>query len=68
MDSQIAGQAKESGLSEEEVVAKIMLEPLPKTRFIDMDELFGALEFLIGPAAKNMTGQQIVIDGGWTLR
>lgn len=68
VENQIASQALESGISEEEVVSKIMLEPMPKKSFIEMEELFGALEFLIGAAAKNMTGQQIVIDGGWTVR
>jgi 3-hydroxybutyrate dehydrogenase len=68
VEMQIANQAKEHGISEEEVVDKIMLEPMPKKSFIEMDELLGALEFLIGPAAKNMTGQQIVLDGGWTIR
>ncbi|MCL4106099.1 UNVERIFIED_CONTAM: hypothetical protein GTU68_058405 [Idotea baltica] len=68
VESQISMQALESGISEEEVVDKIMLKPMPKKSFIEMDELIGALEFLIGPAAKNMTGQQIVIDGGWTIR
>ena len=68
VEMQIANQAKEHGISEKEVVDKIMLEPMPKKSFIEMDELLGALEFLIGPAAKNMTGQQIVLDGGWTVR
>jgi 3-hydroxybutyrate dehydrogenase len=68
VEMQIANQAKEHGISEEEVVDKIMLEPMPKKSFIEMDELLGALEFLIGPAARNMTGQQIVLDGGWTVR
>lgn len=68
IEMQIANQAKENGISEEDVVNTIMLEPMPKKSFIEMDELLGAMEFLIGPATKNMTGQQIVIDGGWTVR
>ena len=68
VERQIANQAKENGISEEEVVNKIMLEPMPKKSFIDMDELLGALEYLVGSTTRNMTGQQIVIDGGWTVR
>lgn len=68
VEKQIANQAKENGISEEEVVNKIMLEPMPKKNFIGMDELLGALEYLVGSTTGNMTGQQIVIDGGWTVR
>ena len=66
--AEIANQAKEKRISEEEVVNKIMLEPMPKKSFVDMDELLGALEYLVDPTTSNMTGQQIVIDGGWTVR
>ncbi|MFT5710759.1 MAG: 3-hydroxybutyrate dehydrogenase [Halioglobus sp.] len=68
VELQIANQAKENVISEEEVVNKIMLEPMPKKSFIAMDELLGALEYLVGPTTRNITGQQIVIDGGWTIR
>jgi len=68
VEKQIANQAKENGISEEDVINKIMLDPMPKKSFIEMDELLGAMEFIISSAARNMTGQEIVIDGGWTVR
>ena len=68
VEQQIAGQAKEHGISEDKVVAEIMLKPMPKGKFISVDELVGIAEFLVGPAAQNITGQQIVVDGGWTIR
>lgn len=57
-----------NGLSEEDVVNKIMLEPMPKKAFIGMDELVGAALYLSSDVAKNLTGQALVIDGGWTIR
>lgn len=68
VDKQIAAQAKEHGISEREVVDRIMLKPMPKGVFIGMDELAGIVAFLMSPAARNITGQAIVVDGGWTAQ
>jgi 3-hydroxybutyrate dehydrogenase len=68
VESQIASQAIENNMSEEDVVNKIMLEPMPKKAFIGIDELAETAAFIMGPAAKNITGQTIILDGGWTAR
>jgi 3-hydroxybutyrate dehydrogenase len=68
VDKQIAAQAKANGMSEQEVIEKIMLEPMPKKAFVTVEEIAGTVEFLMSPAARNITGQTIVIDGGWTAR
>ena len=68
VEKQIAAQAIEHGISEDEVVNKIMLEPMPKKAFIEMDELAATAAFLIDDAARNITAQTLVIDGGWTAR
>jgi 3-hydroxybutyrate dehydrogenase len=68
VDAQIAAQARSHGITEEEVIQRIMLEPMPKKAFITIEEVAGAIEFLISPAARNITGQTITIDGGWTAR
>jgi len=68
VEKQIAAQAIENGISEKEVVSKIMLEPMPKKSFIEMDELAATAAFLIADSARNITAQTLVIDGGWTAR
>ncbi|MBC3764656.1 3-hydroxybutyrate dehydrogenase [Neptunicella marina] len=68
VEQQIAAQAKENNMSEQDVVNKIMLEPMPKKSFIGLDELAGTAAFLLTDAAKNITGQTMVLDGGWVAR
>lgn len=68
VDAQIADQAKTHGISEDEVIERIMLKPMPKRAFITVEEVAGTIGFLVSPAARNITGQCIVIDGGWTIQ
>ena len=68
VDKQIANQAKEHGISEDEVIREIMLKPMPKGVFISLEELYGIVAFLASDAARNITGQAITVDGGWTVQ
>lgn len=68
VEKQIADQAKQHGMSEADVVDKIMLEPMPKKSFIDIEEIAHTVEFLASSQARNMTGQALVLDGGWTVK
>lgn len=68
VEKQIAQQAAEHGISEDEVINNIMLEPMPKKAFIELSELCASVDFLRSAAARNMTGQTLVLDGGWTAR
>ncbi len=68
VDKQIAAQAASHGISEEDVIREIMLEPMPKGAFVTFEEIAGTIEFLAGAAARNITGQTIVMDGGWSCR
>jgi 3-hydroxybutyrate dehydrogenase len=68
VDAQIAAQARTRGISEDEVIAQVMLAPMPKQAFITVEEVAAAVEFLMSPLARNITGQTITIDGGWTAQ
>ena len=68
VDQQIKAQAEAHGISEQAVIDTIMLKPMPKGVFISFEELSGICAFLLSPAARNITGQAIVVDGGWTAQ
>jgi 3-hydroxybutyrate dehydrogenase len=68
VDSQLEALAQSHGMSQEQVAKEIMLQPMPKGAFIEMDELAAAVDFLLADSARNITGQCITIDGGWTAQ
>lgn len=68
VERQIDAQAKAHGISRERVIDEIMLKPMPKGQFISMEELAGIVTFLASDAARNITGQTITVDGGWTIQ
>lgn len=68
VDAQIGAQARAHGLSEQEVIDKIMLAPMPKKAFITIEEVAATAEFLMSHEARNITGQALVLDGGWTIQ
>ena len=41
---------------------------MPKQAFISLDELAGTTEFLMSDHARNITGQTLALDGGWTVQ
>lgn len=68
VDAQIDALAQTHRLTREQVIEEIMLKPMPKRQFISLEELTGTVEFLLSDAARNITGQCITIDGGWTAQ
>jgi 3-hydroxybutyrate dehydrogenase len=68
VDAQIAAQAKAHGLPEQQVIDEIMLRPMPKRAFVTVEELGGIVEFLASDVARNVTGQWLAVDGGWTCQ
>ncbi len=68
VDAQIKNQATAHGISEDEVINKIMLQPMPKHAFVTVEEIAATVEFLMSDMARNITGQAIAIDGGWTAQ
>jgi 3-hydroxybutyrate dehydrogenase len=68
VDAQVADQARAHGITEQEVIDEIMLRPMPKRAFVTLEELAALVQFLASDLARNITGQSIAIDGGWTAQ
>jgi 3-hydroxybutyrate dehydrogenase len=64
--AQLADQAATHGLTESEVLEKVMLEPVAVKRLIEPDEVAELVAMLCGPASASITGSSFVLDGGWT--
>lgn len=68
VDAQIDAQCREHNLTPEQVINQIMLAPMPQKAFIGVDEIAETAAFLLTPAARHITAQTLVLDGGWTAR
>ena len=55
-----------SGLLHHETLSKPFLEHTPLGRFGETKDVIGAAVFLASDASAYMTGQSLVVDGGWT--
>jgi len=54
------------GLLEHDVHGKRLLDHTPMGRFATAGDMVGAVVFLASDASAYMTGQSLLIDGGWT--
>jgi 3-hydroxybutyrate dehydrogenase len=66
--SQIAGQARTRGMTEEEVVDRVMLEPAAIKRLVAPEEIARLALFLASEDGRTITGTALPIDAGWTAR
>lgn len=55
-----------AGVREHPVLADRVLAKTPLGRFGAPGELVGAAVFLASPASSYVTGQSVIVDGGWT--
>jgi 3-hydroxybutyrate dehydrogenase len=66
VEKQIANLAKTHGISEAEVLQKIMLVDAPMKRILEPAEVAALALFLCSDAAGGITGADLSIDCGWT--
>ncbi|WP_114966892.1 3-hydroxybutyrate dehydrogenase [Alkalilacustris brevis] len=66
VESQIPDQMKTHGMDRETVIREVMLQRQPSKQFATVEQLGGTAVFLCSPAADQITGTTISVDGGWT--
>jgi len=68
VEKQIADQARTHGISEDEVVSKVMLELPSVKRLVEPEEVAELVAFVCSPASASINGASLTMDGGWTAR
>jgi 3-hydroxybutyrate dehydrogenase len=63
--NQIADTARVRGISEEDVITKVMLLNQATKKFAEIDEIVAAAMYLCSKQAASVTGTHISVDGGW---
>jgi 3-hydroxybutyrate dehydrogenase len=68
VEAQIPDTMKARGLTRQQVIDDVLLEAQPTKQFVTTDEVAAFVVFLCSDAAKQITGANLSIDGGWTAR
>jgi 3-hydroxybutyrate dehydrogenase len=68
VDKQIPEQAKALGISEEEVISKVMLKNTVDGEFTTVDDISELAVHLAAFPSAAMTGQSIVVSHGWHMQ
>ena len=68
VEKQISDMAAERGISQQQAVEELLSEKQPSLDFASPEQLGGTVAFLCSPAADQITGTAISVDGGWTAQ
>ncbi|GAA5226216.1 3-hydroxybutyrate dehydrogenase [Paeniglutamicibacter antarcticus] len=68
VENQLADQAKQHGISKDEVLSKIMLTNSVIKRLTEPEEIGSLAAWLASPEAGMVTGASYTIDGGWSCQ
>ncbi|NLR72357.1 3-hydroxybutyrate dehydrogenase [Novosphingobium sp. ERN07] len=68
VENQIPDTMKARGMTREQVINDVMLERQPSKQFVQPDELAALALFLCRDEARNITGANYNVDGGWVAQ
>jgi len=66
VEKQIPDTMKTRGLTKDQVINDVLLAAQPTKQFVTVDEVASIAVFLCSDGARNITGANISVDGGWT--
>ena len=66
VENQIPDTMKARGMTREQVINDVLLDSQPTKQFVTVDEVAAIAVFLCGESAKQITGTNLSVDGGWT--
>lgn len=66
VEAQIPDQMRVHNMDRDTVIREVMLQRQPSRQFATTDQIGGTVVFLCSPAAEQITGTTISLDGGWT--
>jgi len=68
VEKQISDIAAQKQITQKEAAKEILAEKQPSLEFVSPSQLGGTVAFLCSPAADQITGTAISVDGGWTAQ
>ena len=68
VEKQIPEQARELGISEDDVIRNVMLKETVDGEFTTLDDVARCAAFLAGFPSNALTGQSIVVSHGWSMQ
>ena len=66
VEKQIPDTMKARDMTKDQVINDVLLAAQPTKQFVTPDEVAGIAVFLCSDTAKQITGANISVDGGWT--
>jgi len=66
VENQIPDTMKARGMTRDQVINEVLLDSQPTKQFVTIEEVAAIAVFLCGDGAKQITGANLSVDGGWT--
>ncbi|MGE0409194.1 MAG: 3-hydroxybutyrate dehydrogenase [Amphiplicatus sp.] len=68
VEKQIPDTAKARGMSEKDVIEKVILDAQPTKQFVKVEDIGALALYLTSQNAASITGAALSIDGGWVAK